>query len=139
MKTRNNQLVALAIFTFLLFVGNVYAKGTELSASSHENIEEKALIIENWMLIENNWNTNNFAYELKVELDNELKVENWMTEDSNWNSLINYDFMSETDNEEIQLEDWMTNNLVWMVPDAVETEEKLAVENWMQSEYFWLK
>ena len=60
--------------------GNVNAKGTELDASSHENIEE-ALEIENWMVNEDLWNTGN-VLELETEIDESLELENWMTNEN---------------------------------------------------------
>lgn len=139
MKTRNNQLVALAVFAFLFLVGNVSAKGTETSASSHENIEEQALEIENWMMNESNWNTADFAYELMVEVEEEMQLKNWMINDSNWDAFYNSELLTDVQEDEIHLENWMTDKWVWMVPEKAEKEADLVTEAWMENDNVWFR
>lgn len=108
MKTRISQLAAITLFSLLLLVGNVNAKGTEITASSNENIEA-TLEIENWMINDNFWDSNN----------------SWGFETAN--------------DEFLELENWMTNDKVWKLEITVETETEktLAIEPWMTSENIW--
>ena len=64
MKTRINQLVVVALFALLMLVGNVSAKGTELDVSSLENMEDSELMMEEWMIDQDFWNTTDFAFEV---------------------------------------------------------------------------
>lgn len=109
MKTRINQLAAITLFSLILLVGNVNAKGTEIAASNHENIEA-TLEIENWMINDFIWDTNN-----------NLGFEN-------------------TNDELLELENWMTNDKVWGLNTSIETEteKSLAFEPWMTDENIWI-
>ncbi len=108
MKTRISQLAAITLFSLILLVGNVNAKGTEIDASSHEAVET-TLEIENWMINDFIWDTNN-----------NLGFEN-------------------TNDELLELENWMTNDKVWELETTVETEteQALAFETWMIDENIW--
>ncbi len=83
MKTRNNLFKTAAIFAFILFAGNVFASELKSIASSHENIAEATLEVENWM-------TSNIVWEVEgvkmiaQETDAELSLESWMTNDETW-------------------------------------------------------
>lgn len=110
MKTKMNHLVAIAIFALLILGGNVSAKGTEIIASSHESIKEQALVIEDWMLNENNW-------------------ENWLLMEANQNVA----------EETIELEYWMIDQNVWTIQVIQENESKLAMEDWMNNENNWTR
>ena len=82
MKTRISQIAAAAFFALFILVGNVNAKGTELDASSHENIEA-ALEIENWMVNDNFWKTA-VTFTLEKVSEQILVLENWMTNNNVW-------------------------------------------------------
>ena len=112
MKTRMNQLVVVALFALLMLGGNVSAKGTELDVSSRESVEEPALLIENWMIDANYWNTSDVNVEMTDAVEESLKLENWMTDENVWN---------------------VANPVVL----ENETEQKLALENWMVDENVW--
>jgi hypothetical protein len=133
MKTTLKQLTAGTFIALLLLVGNVNAKGTEVIASSHENIES-TLQIENWMTNEAIWNTNTTKFvEFVQETETSLELENWMTNSETWNS--NYKLVEETETG-MSLETWMLNEKLWNL-DTVECETELAVENWMTDKNIW--
>ena len=110
MKTTISQLAAITLFSLILLVGNVNAKGTEIAASSHENIEA-TLEIENWMINDSLWDINN---NLEFENANEelLELENWMTNDKVW-------------------------ELETAVETEIEIERSLVFEPWMIDENIW--
>jgi hypothetical protein len=138
MKTKMNHLVAVAIFALLILGGNVSAKGTEIIASSHESIKEQALVIEDWMLNENNWN--NTAYlSLTNEMENSLELENWMITENNWENWFLMEANQNVAEETIELENWMTDQNVWTVQVTQENESKLAMEDWMNNENNWTR
>lgn len=107
MKTTMKQFTAGTFIAFLLLVGNVNAKGTEVKASSHESIET-TLQLENWMTDETIWNTNSAKIaEFVQETETSMELENWMTREETWN-------LSNVNNEtELKVEDWMINDNVW--------------------------
>ena len=108
MKTTISQLAAITLFSLILLVGNVNAKGTEKYASSHENIEA-SLELENWMTNDNIWNINN---NLVFENANDelLELENWMTNDKVWE----LETIVETETEQtLAFEPWMTDESIW--------------------------
>ncbi|MBT3385726.1 MAG: hypothetical protein HN778_05550 [Prolixibacteraceae bacterium] len=112
MKTKINQLMVSAIFALIMLVGNVSAKGTEISALSLEIIEEPALEMEDWMVNENCWEAaENTFYFFDIE-DEKLTLESWMVDTKTWiiNS-IEY-LKTETENE-LLFESWMINKSVW--------------------------
>lgn len=110
MKTRNNQLVAAAIFSFIFLVGNVSAKGTEIKASSLEIIEEK-LELENWMINENYWNNETTIW-FEQASDVSLELESWMTDKNVWKANKTRVLETELD-EELVVEDWMKIENNW--------------------------
>ena len=138
MKTKMNHLVTIAIFTLLFLGGNVSAKGTEIIASSHENIKEQALIIEDWMLNEKNWNNTAFV-SFTNETENSLELENWMLTENNWENWFLMEANQNVAEETLELENWMTDQNVWTVQVTLENESKLALENWMNNENNWTR
>jgi len=133
MKTTMKQLTAGTFIAFLLLVGNVNAKGTEVKASSHESIET-ALQLENWMTNETIWNTN-FAktVEFVQETETNMEIENWMTSEETWK--LNNSFVVETESV-MQLESWMTSEETWNLSNE-NNETELKVENWMINSNVW--
>ena len=110
MKTRINHIVAVTFFALFILVGNVNAKGTELSASSHENIEA-TLELENWMTNDNFWALD-ASLVLEEENETALELENWMTNETAWE--LENTFVVETETEEsLAFEPWMTNENIW--------------------------
>ena len=108
MNKRISQLAAITLFSLILLVGNVNAKGTEIAASSHE-VVETTLELENWMINDNLWETNNI---LGLENANEesLELESWMTNDEAWELENTF----ETEKEQpLVIEPWMTNENIW--------------------------
>ncbi|MCK5729733.1 MAG: hypothetical protein KAH68_01580 [Draconibacterium sp.] len=110
MKTKINQLTAIILLSILLLAGNVNAKGTELDASSHENIEA-TLEIENWMINDYFWNTGD-TFTLETVQEEALELGNWMINSNVWEVVSN-----------IKIE--------------TEKEQKLAIEPWMMDENIW--
>jgi len=110
MKTRISQIAAAAFFALFILVGNVNAKGTELDASSHENIEA-ALEIENWMVNDNFWKTA-VTFTLEKVSEQILVLENWMTNSTVWNLDNTLTVETETE-QELVMENWMTNKNIW--------------------------
>ena len=109
MKTTMKQLAAGTFIALLLMVGNVNAKGTEVSAISQET--ETTLQIENWMIDENLWDTKSFInYEIAQEIETTLELEDWMKSEETWK--INNNFVEETETE-LTVESWMTSESIW--------------------------
>jgi len=133
MKTTMKQLAAGTFIAFLLLVGNVNAKGTEVKASSHESIES-ALQLEKWMTDETIWNTNSFNNtEFVQETETSMELESWMTSNEVWN--LNTNFVEETE-AGLELENWMTCDKVWKVENA-NIEPELKIESWMTDSNLW--
>jgi hypothetical protein len=133
MKTTVKQLAAGTFIAFLLLVGNVNAEGTEVKASSQENIET-TLQVENWMTDEDLWNTNSISIsEFIQESETSLELENWMTSEETWN--LNKNFVEEAE-ASLELENWMTSEETWNV-NNMNLETELAVENWMLDNKVW--
>lgn len=127
------QLTAATFIALILLVGNVNAKGTEVKASGHENIET-TLQLEKWMTSETVWNTNSVnATKFVNETETSLEVENWMTNEKTWN--LNNNFVQETESG-MELESWMASEKVWNVNDF-NSETDLTVENWMINNNVW--
>jgi len=135
MKTKMNQL-AVAIFAFLLLVGNVgYAEGTNTKASSHELItEEPALELEAWMTNPKIWDVS--ILDFTAEKEQEMKLENWMTDPVLWANV--YDFSVEKESG-LGLEDWMLKENTWNIflLQPEEAENSLKIEQWMVNENNW--
>jgi hypothetical protein len=112
MKTRINQLVVVALFALLMLGGNVSAKGTELVVSSRENVEEPALLIENWMVDANYWNTADANVELTDAAEEGLELENWMIDGKVWNTENSVVLENETE-QELAIEAWMVDENIW--------------------------
>lgn len=112
MKTRMNQFVVVALFSLLMLAGNVSAKGTESDVSSLENIEEPALLIEDWMINANYWSTSDGIFEMTDATEESLELENWMINENTWeveNAVFNV-----TDKEQkLAFEPWMVDKNVW--------------------------
>jgi hypothetical protein len=133
MKTTMKQLTAGTFIALILLVGNVNAKGTEVNASSHENIET-TLQLEKWMTDEGIWNTSTAKVaEFDQETETALELENWMTNSETWN--LNYNFIEETETG-MSLESWMMNEKIWDL-NSMDTESELKVENWMIDNNIW--
>ena len=108
MKTRISQLAAITLFSLILLVGNVNAKGTEKNASSHENIEA-SLELENWMVNDNLWDINN-TFKFENANEESLELESWMTNDEIWKMENTF----ETEKEQtLAIEPWMTDENIW--------------------------
>jgi len=110
MKTRISQIAAITLFALFILIGNVNAKGTEKSASSHENIEA-ALEIENWMINDNFW-TSEDVMTIETAQEESLALECWMTSESTWELNENNDLETETETD-LAFEPWMTNDKIW--------------------------
>jgi hypothetical protein len=102
MKTRINQLVVVALFALLMLGGNVSAKGTELVA----------LLIENWMVDANYWNTADANVELTDAAEEGLELENWMIDGKVWNTENSVVLENETE-QELAIEAWMVDENIW--------------------------
>jgi hypothetical protein len=109
MKTRISQLVAVTFFALFILVGNVNAKGTEKSASSHEI--EATLELESWMLNENYWKSG-ISFDLANVSDEKLEVETWMINENTWKPAKKISLETETE-ETLSLETWMTDENIW--------------------------
>ena len=115
MKTRISQLVLAAFLTILLVGKNASAKGTELVASGYEEMEETALVIEDWMINDIYWDNASFSnVGMTVDKEENLKLENWMTDENSWNrdNVNVIDAATETENE-LNVESWMINENIW--------------------------
>jgi len=133
MKTTMKQLAAGTFIAFLLLVGNVNAKGTEVKASSHESIET-TLQLENWMINETIWNTNSAKVaEFVQETETNMELENWMTSEETWK--LNNSFVEETESG-MELESWMTSEGTWNLSN-VYNDAELKVEKWMINNNVW--
>ena len=110
MKTRISQLAAITLFAILFLVGNVNAKGTEKSASSHENIEA-TLELENWMVNDSYWETGTAIF-IEQAIEENMELENWMINKNTWNVNNPVNLKTETE-QELVLESWMTNENIW--------------------------
>jgi len=108
MKTRISQLVAITLFSLILLVGNVNAKGTEKYASNHENIEA-SLELENWMINDDFWNVN-CPFKFVNANEESLELESWMTNDKTWKLVNTFDTEKE---QTLAIEPWMTNESIW--------------------------
>ena len=109
MKTRINQILLTAFFVLLMLGGNVKAEGTEVTVSSHENIKEESLELENWMLDEAFWNIPETTFQITQSPEESLELESWMTNEDRWElNSINL----ETE-QELDIEFWMINDFVW--------------------------
>lgn len=133
MKTTMKHLTAGTFIAFLLLVGNVNAEGTEVKASSQENIET-TLNVEKWMIDEVIWNTNSITLtEINQETETNLVIENWMTSPETWN--FDNNFVEETEGS-MELENWMTSEETWKV-NNMNVETELTVETWMIDNNVW--
>ncbi len=113
MKTRMNQLVVVALFALLMLGGNVSAKGTEANVSSLGNVEEPALLIEDWMIDSNYWNASGLNFEMSDVTEESLKLEDWMISEDNW-KVKPVSVFEGTDNEQkLAFESWMIDENVW--------------------------
>ena len=108
MKTKIRKIAAVAFFALFIFTGNAKAIGTEKDASGHENIEA-TLNIENWMIDEVIWDTNDVTT-FKLETEKALALECWMTNEKLWD--LETEVGTETE-QELEVEPWMTNDNIW--------------------------
>jgi hypothetical protein len=108
MKTKISKIATIALFALIILVGNINAKGTELDASSHENIEA-TLELENWMIDADFWDTGD---NLVIETTNDeaLELESWMTNENTWQIGNNIELETE---QLLVLEPWMINENIW--------------------------
>lgn len=133
MKTTMKKLTAGAFVALLLLVGNVRADGTELKASSRENIET-TLQLENWMIKETIWNTNSMGIaDFVHETEASLEIENWMTKEKIWKA---GELFVEEIEAGMKLESWMTSEKTWNL-NKMNAEEELSVEGWMVNNKAW--
>lgn len=129
-----NQIVVAALFGLIMLVGNVSAKGTEVTASSHETIIEPAMEVESWMISEETWGST-----MVLSGESKLQLENWMVDENTWGT-SDFSF-TETIDESLELESWMIDGKNWQVtrpvPSENEQEKDLAIESWMLNESIW--
>ncbi len=110
MKTTMKKLAAITFIAIIFIAGSVQAKGTELSALSHESIES-SLQIENWMVNESIWETElESTFILEQDFDETLDLENWMTDESTWNK---NELITEDQETPLQIEGWMLSENNW--------------------------
>jgi hypothetical protein len=110
MKTRITKITAVALFALSILMGNVNAKGTEISASNYENIET-TLDLEDWMINDSFWDTENNLI-VNQESEASLELENWMTNENTWIVENKIDLKTETE-QSLTFEPWMTNECIW--------------------------
>lgn len=113
MKARLNQMI-LATFLFMFILsGNVEAEGTEWSTvSGLENIAEPKLEVEHWMVNENYWITEASTFVVETEQDENLTVESWMFDKDKWGLAV-FDYASSESENGLALENWMVNEMYW--------------------------
>ncbi|MCD6355304.1 MAG: hypothetical protein J7L95_07130 [Prolixibacteraceae bacterium] len=111
MKTRINQFLLSVFFALLILGGNVKAEGTEVAVSSHENIKEESLELEDWMLDEAFWNISETTLRATQSSEKSLELESWMTDEKRW-EFNNINFETEKE-QELNLEFWMINGFGW--------------------------
>lgn len=134
MKTRMNQFAIAAITGLIILAGSVSAKGTGVTASSHETIIEKALEVESWMINEANWDfvSTHFGEE-------NLQLESWMLDEKNWDKQ-EFGFAGIAD-ENLLIESWVIDDEIWAVHKPLnfqnETERDIMIEPWMLNENVW--
>lgn len=109
MKTKINQWVTVALFGLLTLVGNVSAKGTEVTASSRENIKEPALQMESWIMDDKIWDGRNT--EAILVREDVLQLEEWMIDENKWMGSESKISKTEMDSP-IILESWMLNEFI---------------------------
>ncbi|WP_319272893.1 hypothetical protein [uncultured Draconibacterium sp.] len=138
MKTRFNLKTVALIIAVIFTVGTANATEKVTKASSHENIIETSLNIENWMTNEAIWSTSD-AFNFVEAQEEMLNLESWMTNSDVWSTVA--DLAAQTEDANLELEDWMTNETAWEVaPSAIvltETEGNLSLEDWMINEQVW--
>lgn len=110
MKTTISQLAAITLFSLIILVGNVNAKGTELDVINFVTVEEN-LELEDWMTNETLW-ANEATIYIEQEIDDNLKMEDWMLNENNWNFTTPIIIEKEAD-EKLDIEPWMTNEIIW--------------------------
>ena len=111
MKTRFKTLTAALFLAVLFAAGNLSAKGTEVHASSHVEIEE-SIELENWMVNEYFWNENETIF-IEEAQDINLEVESWMTKKEYWKELELGQIEKDSDSS-LALENWMTKENIWI-------------------------
>ncbi len=109
MKTKVNQMMLVAIFALILISGSVNATGKEaIVVSGLENMMETKLELENWMVNDTYW----VRAETVQETEESLVIEAWMLEDENWNVPAFEEYVVEAE-KQLELENWMTSNMLW--------------------------
>ncbi|WP_297089486.1 hypothetical protein [uncultured Draconibacterium sp.] len=138
MKTRINLKAVALMIGVALAIGNVNATEKVTKASSHENIIETSLLLEDWMTSEAIWNTSD-AIQFVDAQEEMLELENWMTNSEIWD-VANVWSNLETE-AGLELEEWMTNDVAWEVNNGpayeTEYEDNLSLENWMVNDTIW--
>ncbi len=166
MKTKFSHIAAVTFFALTIWVGNVYADGSNKSSSSRnsfgENLEtinfiskaetkntlelfatktanEETMELESWMNNNDVWNI-----EFAENFEAGLELEDWMINEDLWHK--NEAMFIETISEEsLELENWMTNDNVWINGNKISTvfeidqEETLQVQAWMMNDDIWNK
>ena len=116
MKTKKAQLNQIILATFLfvfLLSGNVEAEGTEwIAVSGLENITETKLEVENWMINEDYWFTEENTFVVETEQDENLMFEEWMFDKNKWGLAV-FEYASNETEQDLMLENWMTNEMYW--------------------------
>jgi hypothetical protein len=116
MKTKKAQLNQIILATFLfvfLLSGNVEAEGTEWNAASGlENVTENKLEIENWMVNEDYWFTEENTFAVETEQEENLTLEAWMFDKNKWGLAV-FEYASNEREQDLRLENWMTNEMYW--------------------------
>lgn len=113
-KARLNQMILAAFLFVFLLSGNVEAEGTEWDAvSGLENVaEEPKLEVENWMVNENYWFTEENTFVVETEQDKNLTMESWMLDKNKWGLAV-FDYVSAETEQGLMLEKWMINEMYW--------------------------
>jgi hypothetical protein len=113
-KARLNQMILAAFLFVFLLSGNVEAEGIEWDAvSGLENVaEEPKLEVENWMVNENYWFTEENTFVVETEQDKNLTMESWMLDKNKWGLAV-FDYVSAETEQGLMLEKWMINEMYW--------------------------
>ncbi len=116
MKTKTarlNQIIAATFLFVFLMSGNVEAEGKEWNAVSElENVTEPRLEVENWMVNENFWYTQENTFVVEPARDENLAIEPWMFDRDKW-GMETFDYALTAPEKELMLESWMTDDMFW--------------------------
>lgn len=114
-KFKSQQILLAALFGLFIIAGTANAKGTETGfVSSHENVVEQQLEVEDWMVSDNFWNATELSTSFSLEAENALELEDWMTNEDNWKpeSLV---IIQNATEKELSLDCWMVQDSYWKI------------------------